>query len=146
MIAISERRSPAFGDAFLVQMGEMLRGLRARRVWDVLDAMASRALPLGEVFDVYRGDAQLTDLRASLDAIDLEPYVREWHEDQLSRGTQSADKYERQLRLLIPTGVKVFARHVHAASNLGAPGQSRCLRLNEEPPPCGAFRLRQVSG
>ncbi len=95
--------------ATAVQMAEMLSGLRSRRVWEVLDAIAARLISLGEVFDAYREDAQLTDVRASLDEVDLEPLVSEWHKDQTARRTASADKYARQIRLLIPAGQR-FSR------------------------------------
>lgn len=83
---------------------EMVGALRARRVWAVLDAVAKHDLTLGEVFDHYRSDPNLTALLASLDAIDLAPLVDDWRGYLAARGIGGAETYVAQVRRLIPAG------------------------------------------
>jgi hypothetical protein len=61
-----------------VLIGAMVGALIARREWTLLDPICRGELTLGDVWDAYRIDSKLTDYRAALDDVDLEPLVEAW--------------------------------------------------------------------
>lgn len=79
-----------------------LRRGQERRM-DVYEAIVLGRVPLSVAFD-RRGDLQ--GLMASLSDVNLEPYVGAWRawKSGAKKGSGSAEKYETQVRTLIPAG------------------------------------------
>lgn len=84
----------------------MVKQLIERRDWRVLDAVCRHEVTLGQVWDAYRAEGQLTDFHAQLEDVDLEPMVEKWEKYLNARGAESAARYTRQVRELIVAGVQ----------------------------------------
>lgn len=84
----------------------MLDQLRGRREWEVLDQAASGRLTVGEVYDHWRtGEEGLDHLKTTLADLDLNQLIDGWKEWAKRRaGSETVEKYTRQLRRLIPDG------------------------------------------
>ncbi len=84
-------------------------GPAGKRAWDVLDRVAQKTLELSALYDKWvAAGRDLEELRASLDDVDLEPYVATWHAANLGpaggMSADTADHYLSAVRLLIPEG------------------------------------------
>jgi integrase len=82
-----------------------LRDLIHRREWDLLDAVRSHAITLGELFDAHR-HRDLDGLRAKLNDTNLEPKVEEWLEVHKARvSVDTINHYRIVVRRLMLAGV-----------------------------------------
>lgn len=79
--------------------------LHGERRWDVLTPIVEGRLSLALAYDARN---RLDELVGSLADRDIEPFVTQWHAEkqQARKGAASADDYLRQVRLLIPAGVR----------------------------------------
>jgi integrase len=86
----------------------MVKRFKARRRWDVLEAIVLKQVTLAAVYDAEQAGT-LDALMAELKDVDLDPLVTEWKAD-------ADPKYVRQVRRLIPEGrrfvVSRFRRRV----------------------------------
>lgn len=106
------RRSLETGDRAIARdIERMLEILHDRRDWGLLDAAARGPSSVGELYDYWRaGDDGLHALRSKLNDVDLNAYVDGWKRWAQRRARpETVDKYEIQLRALIPSG-KPFPR------------------------------------
>lgn len=89
-------------------MVRFVEQLRSDRRWDLLGAIAEGMVTLPFVYDHRQ---QLEKVVATLDDLDVAPYVAQWHAGKLKakKGAGSADRYLKQVRRLIPVG-KPFPR------------------------------------
>lgn len=87
------------------RMKDMVTALKRDREWDLLAAVTSGRLSLGQLYDAYVTRA-LDTLRLRLRAVDLEPLVDSWiAAKRAERGdTGTFDHYLAQVRTLIPEG------------------------------------------
>lgn len=86
------------------EVERMIATLRGRRSWDLLNAVASGRLTVGELYDHWcAGDDSVAQLRAQLNDVDLNELVPAWVQWATRRaGSATVAKYERQLRVLMP--------------------------------------------
>lgn len=89
------------------EVEHMIKVLRGRRDWDVVEGALNRPGGIGELYDNWRtGPAGLADYRRRLQDVDLNLYVEGWQ--QWAGRTAQSDtvvRYLSQLRVLIPEGV-----------------------------------------
>jgi integrase len=85
---------------------------------DVLEAIVLRDVPLPLAYD-GRGD--LTAVLGMSAVRNIEPLVARWHAEKAAsrKGTASADKYERQVRELVPLGKAYLASRFTASEVRG---------------------------
>lgn len=83
-----------------------LRRGQERRM-DVYEAIVTGRVPLSVAYDRRR---DLDGLMAALSDVNVEPYVAAWHawKAGAKKGAGSADKYETQVRTLLPEGRPFF--------------------------------------
>lgn len=97
--------------------------MKARRRWDVIDALLAKRVALPLVYDAYESGT-LDTLIAELSSPDLDPLVTEWSK------TANA-KYVKQVRALVKEGVAfpasgfTRARISHFLAGLGVSGSTR---------------------
>lgn len=89
----------------------MVKRFKARRRWDVLEAIVLKQVTLAAVYDAEQAGT-LETLMAELKDVDLDPLVKDW-------AVRANAKYVRQVRRLIPEGerfvVSRFRRKVISA-------------------------------
>lgn len=73
-----------------------VKQMKARRRWDVIDALLSKRLKLAAAYDAFENNT-LESVLVDLATPDLDPLVTEWSENANA-------KYVRQLRRYIPVG------------------------------------------
>jgi integrase len=87
-------------------MERVVQDLTQRREWDLLNAVIDNRLSLGELFDA-NSRRRLSELRARLDDVDLEPQVSEWldsYGDSVKADT--VNHYRVAVRSLIAAGAR----------------------------------------
>lgn len=80
--------------------------LHGRRDWQLIEAVASGPLGVGDLFDHWRqGDKGLSELRSKLGDVDLRQYVEPWTRWGRRRANErTVNDYRRQLNALAPEG------------------------------------------
>ena len=79
-------------------------GPKGKRDWDLLDALATGRLTMGDLFDAYR-IWDLDGLRDRMQDVDLEPKIADWQEELKGRvALETRRRYLVHLRSLIPEG------------------------------------------
>jgi site-specific recombinase XerD len=75
------------------------------RAWDVLDAVLSRQIRIGELYDRWTtSHGNLDAIRRDLTDTNLEPFVGEWAAVYAKRRPKSASKTLARVRWLVPEG------------------------------------------
>lgn len=89
----------------------MLDILNGRRDWQLIEAVVSGPLSVGDLFDHWRhGDDGLAELRAKLGDVDLRQYVEPWTRwAQRRANARTVNDYRKQLGSLVEEGTP-FAR------------------------------------
>lgn len=77
----------------------MLRDLKDKREWAILDAIVAKRFTLRDVFDAHR-DNRLDEMVTELDDADLDPLVSEWERSGANK------RYVFHVRRLIPEGAR----------------------------------------
>jgi integrase len=116
-----KRRSFGTGDAKIAREIEaMLRILRGRRDWQLLEAAAG-SVTVGVVYDYWqKGEDGLSELRAIIADVDISGMIAGWrHWAERNASQKTVAKYERQIRVLVPEG-KQFPRSRFSRKELSA--------------------------
>jgi integrase len=95
----------------------MVASLKARADFPLLDSVADGETALLTLYSAFCGDSGPSDVKASLDDVDLSPLVATWRATLERRQIRSADKYVAQVRELIPAGA-VYPRSNFRRKNI----------------------------